>query len=54
MRERMHIATSHRAHTWTTSFPALLPVLCTVTDTLKSSSVPMVDFERLKSVLRNL
>ena len=38
-------------HTCTTSFPSLSPVLCTVTDTLKSSSVPIVDLDNVRSVL---
>ena len=39
------------SRTWTTSLPCLSPVLCTVTETLKSSSVPIVDFDSVKSVL---
>lgn len=38
--------------TCTTSFPSRSPVLCTVTDTEKSSFVPMVDFDRAMSVLQ--
>lgn len=37
----------HRSQTptWTTSLPSTEPVLCTVTVTLKSSLIPMVELE---------
>ncbi len=38
--------------TCTTSFPSRSPVLCTVTETEKSSFVPIVDFDRVRSVLQ--